>query len=183
MSRDAQWTFDRLNDQRLWPWQRTEHDRVAKAELKLDQATTAISDAEARLEATKASLAAAKKQNRPREIGEARLISLDRSLDRRIMSAVRRPASYLTDTLGPRPADFFSRQRWDRTATRIEDYRHKHLGLTPDAGALPGDGPRRAIGREPKHPVRRRSWRNLTEQIQVDLSQDHGRQRGLGRSR
>ncbi len=181
--KSAQWRFDQQSDQRLWPWQRSERQHLTRAAAHLDRTTNAVDDAEARLTEARRALATAEKENRPRELGEARLASLNRSLDRRVAAAVKRPASYLTDTLGPRPANYFGRQRWDKTANRIESYRHKQLGLTPNDGPRRGDGPERAIGAKPKHPVRLRLWKNLTQQIHADLTQEHGRQRGLGRSR
>ncbi|ONH25523.1 MobF family relaxase [Pseudofrankia asymbiotica] len=64
---------------------------------------------------------------------EARLGRVNTALDRQIgdavLQAAAEPAGYLTVLLGPRPASGPAAAGWDEAASRVERYRHRHLGL------------------------------------------------------
>ena len=107
------------------------HD-VARAQATVDRARQ-------RLEASKGDPAS-------RAAINARIATIDRAFDRRIDAAVARPADYLTHALGQRPRHHGDRERWNAAAHSIENYRHRHLHITPGNGAL-GSAP----GLDPSH--------------------------------
>lgn len=90
---------------------------------------------------------------------------IDRAVDARIVTAVKRPAPYLQAALGPRPhRDDPRRHGWSRAASDIEAYRHKALGLTPADGPRPGKGILSAIGPRPRLPLLQGRW-DRTHQV------------------
>ncbi len=90
----------------------------------------------------------------------------DTAVDRRMDLAVRRPASYLTEALGKRPASGPERTEWNRNARAIETYRHRRLKLEPNDGAFPGAGILRAIGSMPKNPSAAKQWHAVRARIE-----------------
>ena len=80
-----------------------------------------------------------------------RLIArLNEAINLKIVSAVHEPAPYLTTALGPRPVRHDPRrEHWNQSASHLEAYRHKILGITPDKGALASSGVEAAIGPRP----------------------------------
>ena len=102
---------------------------------------------------------------------QARISSVDRAIDRRVETAVARPARHLTQAIGERPADPTKRSRWDKAATSVETYRHRHLGLTPQDGPRPGTGINEAIGPKPTNLLHLRPWRRVHDEIGRYLAQ------------
>jgi Ti-type conjugative transfer relaxase TraA len=87
------------------------------------------------------------------------------------------PPGYLTNLLGPRPADPHTAQQWDRTATRIEHHRLRWQ-LTD---------PHDPLGHHAPNPRLRRHATTLHDEIRRDTEQLHHhapvRSRSLGISR
>ncbi|MBL7547741.1 hypothetical protein I6A60_07625 [Frankia sp. AgB1.9] len=83
------------------------------------------------------------------------LTRIEAALDRQITHAVSRatgePAEYLTGLLGPQPDTEPAATAWEQSALRIEEYRHRHLGLSYGSPADPEaiDPKRRALGSRP----------------------------------
>ncbi|WP_007513740.1 MobF family relaxase [Pseudofrankia saprophytica] len=77
-----------------------------------------------------------------RALAQTRLARLDAALDRQTSHALLRaqaePPGYLVALLGPRPTGQHT-TAWDDAAQRVEDYRHRHLGLPHGTPAIPGD--------------------------------------------
>lgn len=92
--------------------------------------------------------------------------AFDAALDRRVDLAVRRPADYLTDALGKRPASGSRRTDWQHDARAIESFRHRHLKLEPNDGPLPGAGILRAIGPLPKNRSTAQEWQKVRSTIE-----------------
>jgi hypothetical protein len=95
----------------------------------------------------------------PRTSSTVRLARVEAALDRQITHAVSRaaaePAEYLTGLLGPQPDTEPAATAWLQSAHRVEDYRHRHLGLpygtSADMEAI--DPTRRARGVRPDGPA------------------------------
>ncbi|OHV63465.1 MobF family relaxase [Pseudofrankia sp. BMG5.36] len=95
----------------------------------------------------------------PRTSSTIRLARVEAALDRQITHAVSRataePAEYLTGLLGPQPDTEPAATAWQQSAHRVEDYRHRHLGLpygtSADREAI--DPTRRALGIRPDGPA------------------------------
>lgn len=87
--------------------------------------------------------------------------SYDDAMNRRIERAVRRPADYLNDALGPRPAGRAERAKWNSDAKAIESFRHRHLRLEPPDGPRPGAGLLRAIGPMPRSSRSAVAWQKI----------------------
>ena len=156
-----------------------ELNRRAAEEARVDvaRAQTAVERARQRLEASNGDPAS-------RAAINARIATIDRAFDRRIDAAVMRPADYLTQTLGQRPRHHGDRERWNAAARNIENYRHRHLHLTPGNGALgsaPGLG--RAIGPKPASPAKATAWDRVTTEIDRYLAMPKAHEQVLRRGR
>jgi hypothetical protein len=92
--------------------------------------------------------------------------AFDAAIDRRVDLAVRRPAGYLTDALGKRPASGSQRTDWLHNARAIESFRHRHLKLEPNDGPLPGAGILRAIGPLPRNRSTAKEWQRVRSTIE-----------------
>jgi hypothetical protein len=93
-----------------------------------------------------------------------RLTVIGDALAIQVRRAIRSPAPYLLDLLGPPPPqDSPAHQRWNDLARAIERYRHHTLGLNPiDGPAAAHRNPlTKAIGPCPVDPAQARQWRRL----------------------
>ena len=129
---------------------RTPPDRIETARRGVRDAAIDLASAQQRLHTSRTvRLAAAGDPTARVEVEHLRK-TIDRAIDRQIISAVRNPAPYLTTAIGPRPPrNDPRRERWNRAASHLETYRHKVLGLTPSGGALRRSGVEAAIGPRP----------------------------------
>ena len=142
------------------------HDRPFTDPNKIETARRRVNDSARDVGAARGDLAAANRRLAATEGNHdahleiaARLGAIDRAIDRRITTAVQRPAGYLTTAIGPRPPTSGpAREGWTYAATAIETYRHRHLGLSPSDGAQPGKGKAAAIGPRPKPGADRDAW-------------------------
>jgi hypothetical protein len=80
---------------------------------------------------------------------------IDTMIHKQAAANLQPPARYLLTVLGNRPdtsvpdPDDHAGRLWDDAAIAIETYRVGQLGLSPEAGPLPGSGPQAAIGLRP----------------------------------
>lgn len=116
--------------------------------------------ARAELAAAEARLGDAEASRRAIKSFERTVENIDTALSPRIRSAVESPATYITDTLGDRPAN--NADRWDKSAQAIETYRHTTLGIEPAAGPLEGAP---SIGTKPANPVQAEAWKSVSALI------------------
>ena len=162
---------------------RRDPNTTETARRQVDLANQTVAAAEINLERATQRLGASRGNNVGRAAVQARVASFDRSLDRRVTAAVKRPTSYITDTLGQRPKKHADGQRWDKAATNIEKYRHRHLGLTPNDGPFAGEGNARAIGARPTNLLLLRPWKKVQAQLEQHLAQPLVHERPLQRTR
>lgn len=114
----------------------------------------------------------------------ARIATIDRAFDRRIAAAIARPADYLTNNLGHRPRHHGDRERWKTAGRSIENYRHRHLHVTPATGALTsGRGLTRAFGTKPAMPAKAAVWEKVTADIERYLARPKAHEQELRRGR
>lgn len=113
----------------------------------------------------------------------ARLATINRAFDRRVDHAVRRPAPYLTDALGERPRHRSDRERWNTAARSIENYRHRHLHLSPLDGTMAKTGLARAIGPRPSAPQSAKAWNQASFAMESYLSPSRAHEQPLVRRR
>ncbi|MEZ5229768.1 MAG: MobF family relaxase [Acidimicrobiales bacterium] len=148
-----------------------------QARIDVAGAQTAVARARQRLEASKGDAAG-------RAAVNARIATIDRAFDRRIDAAVTRPADYLTQTLGQRPRHDGDRERWNAAARTIENYRHRHLHITPENGAMgSAAGLGRAIGPKPITPAKATAWDRVTTEIDRYLAMPKAHEQVLRRGR
>ena len=149
---------------------------VDKAQVSFDSAATRASTAtspqpdtaDQRVAAhARAEVDAAKARLRDAEVSqhamtryERKIQNIDAALTPRINSAIESPATYITDTLGDRPANHTD--RWDKSAKAIETYRHATLGIEPSAGPL-DEAP--SIGTKPANPAQAEGWTSVSALI------------------
>ena len=95
---------------------------------------------------------------------------IDRALDPRVQTAVREPAAYLTEALGPRSTQ--DDPRWDQAATTIERCRHGVLGVNPGELLDNTHGRDAAIGLRPKDPTAGQAWDDVRSAIDRHHSTD-----------
>lgn len=109
---------------------------------------------------------------------------IDTVIDEHALRAIAEPAPYLTNLLGPRPADRDKARLWDRTGLTVERYRHGTLGLIPAAGPIePGGTPlHAAIGRPSQGSPTAHASVAIAVESQLRF-QAPARQRGIGLSR
>ena len=162
---------------------RRDPNTTETARRQVDLASQMVASAEINLERATQRLKASRGNNVGRAAVQARVASFDRTVDRRVADAVKRPANYITDTLGQRPKKHVDAQRWDKTATNIEKYRHRHLGLTPKDGPLPGEGTAKAIGVRPNSLLLLRPWKKVQAQLEQHLAQPLVHEQSLQRTR
>jgi conjugative relaxase-like TrwC/TraI family protein len=162
---------------------RRDRSHIETARHNLVAATQAFTKAEVVVDRATRRLERAHGDNIGNVVADARVAAADRSIDRRIAGAVRRPASYITGTLGRRPTKDVDARRWDTAAGQIETYRHHHLGYTPQRGALPGEGLTAAIGPQPRLQVPLRFWKQTHRQIEQHLAQPLHQEIALQRTR
>jgi len=94
---------------------------------------------------------------------------VDRALDAQVEVAVASPSPYLTAPLGPVPEPGPDRDAWVESATAVEAYRHRELGLAPADGALSVDDPLvAAIGAEPDDFASALLWQAAGARIAAD---------------
>jgi len=113
-----------------------------------------------------------------------RVEAIDEALNRRVLAAVKAPARYLTEALGPKPPkNRPQRPGWNRAASEVESYRHKVLGLSPASARLPGKAIQAAIGSRPISRAARNAWRQahsaVTRYHDDPLQQDRPRVRRI----
>ena len=150
----------------------------------LHQATTRLAAAERNLDTARRHVKASRGSGTDRAVAQARIAAIDRALDRRIDNAVKRPADYITDTLGRRPRTGAEANRWDKAATSIETYRHHHRGISPDHGPQAGHGIHKAIGAPPEdHALRLRFWKQTQRHVEQHLAPPAEREHALQRTR
>ena len=97
--------------------------------------------------------------------------AIDLIVDQAVTAAAAHPAAYLTNLLGPRPADPDDAVSWDRRVRNVEAWRHHHLGIgygQPLAGpdASPSE---QALGPIPDDPIAALSRRRILEHTQTTL--------------
>lgn len=150
---------------------------VETARQRAETASRGIAAARRSLTVAQQRLAAVQGSRPAQDKIRARAAAIDRAIDRRIATATRRPADYLNEALGPRPPLHGKpRDRWHQAAAAVENYRHRHLGLSPTDGPMPGTGRDAAIGPEPKPGPRRTAWRDAKRLItQHTTGADHER--------
>jgi hypothetical protein len=98
----------------------------------------------------------------------ARLSLIGDALAIQVGRALRHPAPYLLDLLGPPPPDESpARQQWNDLARAVERYRHHTLGLNPLDGPISGlrGALEAAIGPSPTDPAPLRPWQRLRAEI------------------
>ena len=145
---------------------RTDPDKIENARRRVTDTSQQVAQAKHELNAAKGRLAAVQGDRDAHVEVSAQAGSIDRAIDRRIDTAVRRPAPYLNHTLGPRPHQPGpERTRWNDTAASIDTYRHRHLGLSPNDGPPPGKTPEVAIGPAPARGTQRSAWLNVQNLI------------------
>jgi conjugative relaxase-like TrwC/TraI family protein len=109
-----------------------------------------------------------------------RRAELDEQLGREAAARVRAfrsaPPSYLTTALGPRPTDASARERWERTAAKVEHYRLRWQVTDPNNALGSGVATRRMQ-------QARSNLRDEIERTLEDLSLGHVRHRSLSRAR
>ncbi len=162
---------------------RRDPNATETARRQVETANQAIAAAGIELERANQRLRASRGDNVGRAAVQARVAAIDRSIDRRVATAVKRPASYIADTLGPRPSKPADGQRWDKAATNIEKYRHRHLGLTPEDGPLPGEGTASAIGARPNNLLLLRPWKKVQAKLEQHLAEPLVHEQPLQRTR
>jgi conjugative relaxase-like TrwC/TraI family protein len=140
---------------------RRDPNATEAARREVDAAARVVASAEVELQRASERLRASRGNATGRAAVQARISSVDRAIDHRIETAVARPSPYLTNTLGKRPDDSAKRDRWDKAATSVETYRHRHLGLTPQDGPLLGKGINEAVGPKPTNLLQLRPWRKV----------------------
>ena len=163
--------------------QRRDPNTVESARRDVANATRTVATAEANLARATQQLKASAGNNVERESVQARIAAIDRSVDRRIRTATNRPAGYITETLGERPAKPVDAKRWDKAARTIETYRHHHLGLTPNDGPQAGPSTARALGPRPSNLVRPTPWKKAHDQLERHLAQPLHQEQPLQRTR
>ena len=92
---------------------------------------------------------------------------LYRAVEYAATNALRHPADYVTNLIGPRPPSGQPLHDWAEIGGQIERWRHEHLGLAPtDGPATRTTNPiEAAIGSEPDHPVALIAWRSLVDEL------------------
>lgn len=156
---------------------------VESARRDVADATRTVATAEVNLARAAQQLKASAGNNVERDAVQARVAAIDRSVDRRISTAVRRPAGYISESLGERPTKTVDAKRWDKAARTIETYRHRHLGLTPDDGPQPGTGTARALGPRPSSLLQLTPWKKAHGQLERHLAQPLHQEQPLQRTR
>ncbi|MCP3883791.1 MAG: hypothetical protein GY701_36095 [Sulfitobacter sp.] len=99
-------------------------------------------------------------------------------------STQRCPADYRTPTIGQRPPQYGLRERSNTTARTIENYRHRHLHITPETGAM-GSAPglARAIGARPALPAKAAAWDMVITEVDRYLARPKAHEQVLRRGR
>lgn len=161
---------------------RRDPNRLEASRRGLDAAATCTAKAERAVDTAVAHVRASRGNAPSRAVTQARIAAIDRALDRRIATAVKHPAGYLTETLGKRPRT--DADRWDKAATSIETFRHHHLGVSPEHGPQTGQGVEQAIGTPPEHhALRLRFWKQTKRHVDEHLSPGVEREDALLRTR
>ncbi|MCP3858930.1 MAG: AAA family ATPase, partial [Phycisphaeraceae bacterium] len=150
----------------------------------IDDAQRSVARAHADVNRAQQRLEASKGDPASRAAVQARIATIDRAFDRRIDTAVTRPAEYLTSSLGQRPRHHGDRERWNSAARSIENYRHRHLHITPETGALtPTPGLARAIGARAALPAKAAAWDKVTTEVDRYLARPKSHEQVLRRGR
>jgi len=163
--------------------QRRDPNTVESARRDVADATRTVATAEANLARATQQLKASAGNNVERDAVQARIAAIDRSVDRRITTAVKRPACYISETVGKRPTKTVDAKRWDKAARTIETYRHRHLGLTPNDGPQAETGTAGALGPRPSNLVRLMPWKKAHDQLEQHLAQPLHQEQPLQRTR
>ncbi len=135
-------------------------DTARTTPLPNGDALQVVAKARAELDAAKARLEEAVASQQVITSYERTVENIDAALTPRINSAVESPATYITETLGVRPAK--NSDRWDKSAKAIETYRHATLGIEPTTGPL-AEVP--SIGARPANPVQAEAWKSVSALI------------------
>lgn len=110
-------------------------------------------DAESAVDHAERRLTSGVESNRALNRLDDQVERIDDALAPRVRAAVNARPSYLTETLGDRPAE--DTGRWDSAATAIETYRQSTLGLEPSDGPLDQQA---SIGPRPTNPIAAEAW-------------------------
>lgn len=158
-------------------------DRALKGQS-VEQAQQDVARAQASIDRASERLGASNGDPGGRAAVNARIATIDRAFDRRIDAAIAHPADYLTQSLGHRPRHHGDREHWNAAARSIENYRHRHLHITPANGPLAtAPGLVRAIGVRPAMPAKAAAWQRASTEVERYLARPKAHEQVLRRGR
>ncbi len=152
---DAEARLDTAKTTRTKPWRRPDPDAIDRANSGLGTAQANARKLEIQVRRIERRVAAERTDQLARRPHQATIVTLRRSINRRIDHALDHPAGcllpagYLLDVVGPKPKQGDKLETWSRTARAIEKYRH-YTGRTPAAGPIGKGRIAAAIGPKPR---------------------------------